>query len=147
MGLTSSDFSLGFCRPRKENNKKFSALFLWTMKTSYLWYPLWGNKTGGLNHWQTCSRKHVYQLDFHSRRNNFLRYNETETAWTGFDGEVELSRLCSRHQSRLPFTFACTIFVVRAISGATGVQQKGGEAVTDKVKQSKWVISPALISM
>lgn len=47
---------------------------------------------------------------------------------------MERSGPSSRRQSRLSFTFACTIFVVRAISGATGVQQRGGEAVTAKVK-------------
>lgn len=133
-----------FCTPGKDNYKKFSTLSLWTKKTPYLRYPLWGNKTGGLDHWQACFRKHVYQLDFLSRRNNFLKYNETKNSLNWLWWEVEHNGLCSRHQSRLPFPFVCTIF---AISGITGVQQKGGEAVPDEVKQSKWLISPALILM
>lgn len=135
---------LVFCRPGKENYKKFSILSLWTKKTPYLRYPLWGNKAGGLDHWQACFGKHVYQLDFLFRRNNFLKYNETINSLNWLWWEVECNGLCSHHQSRLPFPFVCTIF---AISGITGVQQKGGEAVTDKVKQSKWLISPALILM
>lgn len=83
---------LVFWRPGKENYKKFSTLSLWTKKTPYLRYPLWGNKAGGLDHWQACFGKHVYQLDFLSRRNNFLKHNETKNSLNWLWWEVRTQR-------------------------------------------------------
>lgn len=69
----------------KELNKSLSTLLLRTKKSYYLRYPLWRDKAGGLDHRQACSWEHVYQLDFHPCRNNFLGNNETETALSGYN--------------------------------------------------------------
>lgn len=137
VGPTNGEFPLGPCRPGKENNKWLGARSVCTKKTYYLRYPLWRDKTGGLDHRQTWSGKHVYQLDFHPRRKYFLRKNETETAWTGFKGRWNLPA------GTVASAFLVCVgpfFVVSAISGGPGVRQEGGKAVTDEVQWSKWVI-------
>lgn len=73
------------CRQVGEPNKSLSTLSLCTKTSYYLRYPLWRDKAGGLDHRQACSWEHVYQLDFHPCRNNFLGSNETEAALSGFD--------------------------------------------------------------
>lgn len=84
--MPEAQIFLGAFAPLSGSLINHSALLVLHKKKSYyLWYPFWGDKAGGLDHRQAGSWKHVYQLDFHPCRNNFLGNNETETALSELD--------------------------------------------------------------
>lgn len=88
--MTGNEGSISFqVVQTRELNKSLNTCLLCTKKSYYLRYPLWRDKAGGLDHRQACSWEHVYQLDFHPCRNNFLGNNETETALSGFDSSQD----------------------------------------------------------
>lgn len=72
------------CSAERKTNKSLGTLGFAQGERYYLRYPLWRDKAGGLDRWQARSWKHVYQLDFHPCRDNFLgsSENETHTFWT-----------------------------------------------------------------
>lgn len=71
------------CSAERKTNKSLGTLGFAQGERYYLRYPLWRDKAGGLDRWQARSWKHVYQLDFHPCRDNFLgsSENETHTFW------------------------------------------------------------------
>lgn len=71
-----ADFPRHLWREEREPNKSLGTLLPCTKKSYYLRYPLWRDKAGGLDHRQAGPWEHVYQLDFHPCRNNFLGNNE-----------------------------------------------------------------------
>lgn len=108
-----ADFPQYLSRLERAPNKSLSTLLLRTKKSYYLRYPLWRDKAGGLDHRQACSWEHVYQLDFHPCRNNFLGNNETETTLSGFDSSQD--RGCNKKICGFFILLCCEPFMLISI--------------------------------
>lgn len=162
------DFPRQLRRQEREPNKSLSTLLLCTKKSYYLRYPLWRDKAGGLDHRQACSWEHVYQLDFHPCRNNFLGNNETETALSGFDSThdgrynkqisvrflfllrclpITLISTVHSHADYFEFTQKYTIFVLKNKIISVKLQACSKEMIKQwQAKQSKLSQKPCHLS-